>query len=624
MALYCPADEISFKALKRDLENYSVETLRQDMLAGFSVALLTLPQAMAYALLAGLPLSCGLFAAVYSAFIAALFGSSRHLVVGPSNALAILIQTGTAEILYTYYRDVPFGDREFMAVQILTQLTLVTALLQMLAAWAHLGRLTQFVSQSVVVGYILGAAIAMATNQMFVFLGMQRSPDANSLYEQAVYLVTNLHHIQWTTALIGIGSLALLTSLKRMNHRIPAAVITFILAGIVVELLGFSSYSGSSWLANHYAGDFNLPNVMLIGDTGEVYNLIPKFEIPFLNLHIMNGVLPLAAAIALLSVMESSSVAKTIAASSGQRLSINQEVFSIGLGNLVSAFIGAMPLSGSPSRSNVNYNTGGQTRFAAIFNTLFVALIVCILGFFVTRIPLAALSALLLYTAVNIVNMKQLRLCLNATRGDAFVLWTTLLACIFLSLDMAFYIGAALSITLYLKQAAIPQLVEYDIDEAGDLKNLDSSKQQPKAIHMVKVEGELFFGAADLFQTTLKTLTEDDTSTKVIILQLKNARDIDATVCFALQQLHEFLKGSDRHLVACGLTLPIWEVLLGSGLVDLIGEENLFMFDETCPHQHMQKAMVRAKELVACPSEIKIVESNFESGEEGEPIPVKI
>jgi len=221
-------------------------------------------------------------------------------------------------------------------------------------------------------------------------------------------------------------------------------------------------------------------------------------------------------------------------------------------------------------------------------------------SFLIMHIPLAALSALLLVTAVTIVHPRQFFLCLKATNSDAMVLWVTLSSCIFLSLDVAFYIGIVISITLYLKKAAMPQLVEYDIDESGELLNCDiAHAQDHKEIRVIKVEGELFFGAADLFQTTLKTIAEDDTSTRVIILQLKNARDIDATVCLALQQLHDYLQGSGRHLIACGMTQQIWDVLSDSGIVEEIGKENLFVFDDRHPHLHMQKAFLRARQLVA-------------------------
>lgn len=593
-------DDISLVPLENDISTYSWNTFRADAFAGLSLALITLPQAMASALLAGLPLSCGLFSAIYSLIIAALFGSSRHLVAGPSNAIAILIQLGTAQVLFTYYRDLTGLERDLAAMQILTQLTLIVAILQIAAAWCRLGRLTQFVSHSVVIGYICAAAIAVVINQLFVFLGMPRMPGMYSLYENAVYLITHLNETQWFAVLIGSGSLVMLTVFNRINSKIPAAVITLAIASIIVDLLGISSLSNHAWLASFYPIETPLPQVLLIGDTGALSDVIPNFTVPFLNMRIMSGILPTAFAIALLSVMESISVAKSIAASSGQRLSINQEIFGLGLGNIVSALIGAMPISGGPTRSFMNYHYGSQTRFAAVLNGVSVALILFILGFFITRIPLAALAALLLVTAFKIVNMKHLLVCLKATSSDAFVLWVTLLSCLFFSLDIGFYMGVALSITLYLKKAAVPHLMEYTLDPTGELKHLHGTEVgEHRTIRVIKVSGELFFGAADLFQTTLKTIAEDDTSTRVIILHLKNARDIDATTCLAIQQLHEYLKGSGRYLLACGMTPSVWEVLSSSGLVEELRKENLFVFDERHPSLHLQKAFSRAKELIA-------------------------
>ncbi len=184
-------------------------------------------------------------------------------------------------------------------------------------------------------------------------------------------------------------------------------------------------------------------------------------------------------------------------------------------------------------------------------------------------------------------------------------LWATFLACLFFNLDTAFYIGIFFSIFSYLNKAAIPLLNEYEVDESGVIHQVkeQSKKSEPRPIRIIKVEGELFFGAADLFQSTLKAFAEDDIYTKVIILQLKNARDIDGTACLALQQLYEYLKGSGRHLIACGITHHVWEVLSDSGLVEEFGKENLIIFDERQPHYFMVKALARAQELVKLSSE---------------------
>lgn len=614
-------DDISFTPLKEDATSYSRKAFRSDLIAALTVALLTVPQAMAYSLLAGLPLTCGLFAAIFSSIAAAAFGSSRHLVVGPSNSIAILVQAGTSEVMFTFYRNLTGTERDIMAIQILTQLVLLTALLQILAAVCKLGRLIQFVSHSVIVGYIAGTAIAITVNQLFTFLGVERMQGVHSFYERGAYLLTHLHQIHIPTALVGLGSILIIIFFKRIDKRFPAAVLAFGLSAILVQFFDMSSYALDSISSDPYA-DEEIRKVMLVGDTGGITGLILNIGFPYFDTGIMNNLLPVAFALALLSVMETTSVAKSIAASSGQRLSVNQEIFGIGLGNLVSSLVGAMPVSGSPSRSALNFNNGAQTRFAAIINAILVGALVWSISPIINLIPLAALSALLLYSAANIVNTKQFFLCLKATSSDAFVLWITLLSCIFFSLDVAFYIGVVISIILYLKKAAIPQLLEYDIDDSGELVNLSFGKiPAHKHIRVIKVEGELFFGAADLFQTTLQAFAEDDNSTRVIILQLKNTRDIDATACLALQQLHDYLKSSGRQLIACGLTSSIWEVLSDSGVVEQIGKENLFLFDERHPHLYMQKALQRALKVVDEALEVPIkpaAESFFQTATENQ------
>lgn len=609
-------DDISLLSFKKELLGYSWEFFRQDLIAAFSVALLTVPQAMAYALLAGLPLTAGIFAAIYSSILAAIFGSSRHLIVGPSNSIAILIQTGTAEILFTYYRDVEGAEREVAALMILTQLSMLVGIVQILAAGCKLGRLTQFVSHSVVIAYIAGTAIAVFVNQLFTFLGVSSMPAGHSIYEKGVFLAMNLEQVHWPTAAIGILSLLLLIVLKKINKNFPAPVISLVLAAIIVHM--FSNYPFQGVLTE-ISQQEQWENVLVVGDTGSLYDLVPHLSFPHFDMGLLNSLLPFAFAVALLNIMETTSIAKTLAANSGQRLSVNQEIFGIGLGNMLSSFISALPVSGSPSRSSLNYALGAQTRVAAILNASIVAFLIYSFNYMIMHIPLAALSALLLYTSLNIVQPRQFFLCLKSTSSDAFVLWTTLLSCIFLSLDVAFYIGVIISITLYLKKASIPQLVEYDIDDSGELQNLNFAQaSEHRTIRVIKVEGELFFGAADLFQTTLKAIAEDDTSTRVIILQLKNARDIDATVCLALHHLHGYLKGSGRYLVACGMTQQIWDVLSDSGLVEQIGKENLFIFDERHPHQHMLKALKRARQLatIVLPSaQEKISESVAETAE---------
>ncbi len=587
-------DDISLLTFKKDLQGYRWNIAKQDLLAGFNVALMTVPQAIAYAILAGVPLACSLFASIFSAGLASFFCSCRFLVVAQSNAIAMLIQSGLSELLFTHYRDVTGAEREIIGAQLIIQLSFLIGLIQLLAAGCRLGRLTQFVSHSVIVGYVVGTALAIAINQLYTFSGIPQESGISSLYHRAIFLLSHLNWIHFPTLIVGAFSLALLLSLRAYNPRIPAAGLMLVASALILFFL-----QDDEGLKLPFLDLKENWRVSIVGDLGAIGGLIPDLSIPNIDFSLINKMLPLAFAVALLSVLETSSVARSIAANSGERLSVNQEIFGVGVGNLTSALVGAVPISGSPSRSILNYQSGAQTRFSAVFSALFVAIIIAALSFFVTRIPLASLAAFLLFIAWSIVNKPQLLLCCKATGSDAFVLWATIAACLFFSFDVAFYIGVGLSVTLYLKKAAAPQLVEYEVDTTGKLmRALSTRSSDRKPIRVIKVEGELFFGAADLFQTTLKTIAEDDISTRVIVLQLKNARDIDATTCLALERLNDYLKSSGRCLLACGIMPSVWEVLSDSGLVEIIGKKNLFFFDERQPQLCMQKALWRARQIV--------------------------
>lgn len=579
-----------------DVRLSTIDTLRRDLFAGLTVAMLTIPQTMAFAMIAGLPISCAIYSAIFSAMVATAFGSSRHLVVGPSNTIAILIQAGTAEVLFTYYRDLVGPERQVMAVNVLIQLTILVGVFQVLGAGFRLGRLTHFVSHSVIVGYLVGVACAVSVTQAYVLLGIPAVPEHHSIYEKAIYLFTHFPLIHPPTAAIGLLSIVLLLLFQRVDRRLPAGLLVVVLISLAVWVEGWLVQGGFFGVIDPIDPEM-VKQVQLVGDTGILDSLSLHMGFYF-DLRIMNAIIPFAFAVALLSVLESTAVSRSIASTTGERLQVNQDLFSLGAGNIVSSIVAAMPISGSASRSALNFQMGAHTRFASIFCSLFVGLFIFALQPFVAMIPVALLGALLMVTICSVVDTKQLTLCMRATGSDAFVLMVTILSCLFFNLDTAFYIGIILSIMFYLKKSAAPHITEFHISEDGTLRKLDSRMvRESKTVRFIKVEGELFFGAADIFQSSLQALAKDDVEARVIILQMKNARDMDATACFALQQLNSYLQKSGRYLLVCGYTGSVGDVLRDSGLVEEIGKENIFPFDEKMPLQYMQKALQRSKLL---------------------------
>lgn len=585
-----PSEHISLAPLKEDLKGYSLRKLYLDLVASITVALMTIPQSMAYAVLAGLPLTCGLFAAIFGGLFAALLGSSRHLVVGPTNAIAILVQAGTAEILYTFYRDVAGPARDILAVQVLAQLTLLVGLFQILAAVFKLGRLTQFVSQAVVVGYMAGTAVALVISQMFIFLGMETPPGVMSLYYKVLFIVQNPDAYHWPTIWIGLSCLLFLIGMKKMGWSNVAAALMLVIAGAAVYFLAVSVYPWPDML-DPYAEDY-VAKIRLVGMEGKIFGLLPVMEWPGLEPLILSKLITIAFAIALLGILESSAVSKSIAAESGQTLAINQEIFGLGIGNILASLFGGMPSAGSPSRSLLNYQSGGVTRFASILSAGVVLFIVFVLGYFISFIPLAALAALSFVTATGLVNIRYVMMCVKATRSDAFVLIITFVSCFFFSVDIAFYIGIVLSVIFYLNKASHPQLFEYASRDAAH------EHLRETGIRVINVHGELFFGAADLFQSALKALADRDDHLRVIILRLKHARDIDATTCIALLHLYRYLRGHKMHLIICNIPEGPWSIMVNSGVIDEIGAENFFIHDWKSSSASMDQALARARVIL--------------------------
>jgi SulP family sulfate permease len=239
-----------------------------------------------------------------------------------------------------------------------------------------------------------------------------------------------------------------------------------------------------------------------------------------------------------------------------------------------------------------------------------VALFVGIFGTLLKYIPTASLAALLLATALRMIDWRQVILCWRATRADAAVLLITISSCVFLSLPIAFYIGVVLSIILYLQKAASPRVIEYTYHE--ETKELRQAKEEEKKaarpFRIINVEGELFFGSVDLFQHTLRAMAEDDATTKGIILRLKHVHDLDASTALALKQLKDYLNKSGRFLVVYGIPHHVWELLVNTRLVDHLGEENLILFEEKAPHTALSKAIARAHALLMEPEGVSLAQ----------------
>lgn len=579
-------DEITFIPFVKELKGYTWAMCRGDWSAALSVAILSIPQAIAYSLVAGLSPSTGLFASIFGTIVAALFGSSSHLVLGPSSATILLVQAAASELIFRFHPSVDPSTRQEIALGLMAGMTLLIGVLQLAMSFFKLGRLIQFVSYSVVIGYLSGAVLAIIVMQLFPLFGMTCPDSLDTMYDKVSYLIRHIHQASPITLATGIISFLFVWLLKKNGFGVMSPLAMLVVMTFVVYFINTTALHGQ------------LGSIATL-NCGDITHTFDDFHFPTFDLRTFNYIIPIAFALALLGMLETNSIAKTISSYTGQRLSSNQELFALGTTNAFLSFFRALPCSGSLARSTLNIENGARTRFAACYAGSIVLIATYVTGSYVQYLPQAALSAFLLFIIPKMTDRQKMVQCFFATRSDRIVLVVTIVSCIFLSLHIAFYIGIMLSIMLYLKKAATPRFVEcvYS-EEKRQLRPLQSHEELENApIRVVKVEGELFFGAVDVFHYVLRGMAEEDDTLKILILKLKHVHDLDVNFAIAIRQMYDFTKSSHKHLIIDSIPPHVAELLDRTGVSEYIGRENLFLYQSDV--NSFERAYARAQAILA-------------------------
>ncbi len=579
--------------IRRGFRGYRPANLRADAGAGLNVALLSFPQGMAYAAIADLPIQYGVVSSAVAAIVAPLFAGSRHTILGPTNA--------TAFLLFAQFAAFSAPDR----LLYLPMLVLFTGLLLVLGAFFRVAELVQYVSRSVIVGYITAAAVLIIANQLSPLLGIERSAQPSDAPKtfftilQATF--AGIERVNWQSVALAAATFALWLVLSgRVRRKLPVfAIVLVAMSGLYAILHRFAGWELDTFDSFTLADLApRLPEVGPRGFFSDVSRLIG-----------------IAFSIAFLAALENSVMSKTLASKVGDRPNVNQDMLGLGMANLACAFTGGMPASGSLTRSALNFASGAVSRLAGIFGGLFCLAGLLLLGGHMGLVPKPVLAMLVVCIALSVVNRHHLRISLAATPADAAVLATTFVASLLLPLNVAIFLGVGISIMLYLRAASRPHLVEYEFSEQGELREAGEKRARPiPAISIVHVEGDLFFGAAEIFRTQIQK-TSLDPDLKIIILRLKNARHLDATSVVALEELVHFLRDHDRHVIISGATKDVYRVLKNAGSVEVVGRENIFLHHPRNPNLSTRQALLHAQSLLGTKeADIRIF---YEKGPEG-------
>ena len=571
-------NQLDFLPIRRHLKGYNGAALKGDFRAGVNVALLAFPQGMAYALIAGLPIQYGIYGSAVAAIVATFFAGSRFITLGPTNA--------TSVVLASAFAAMGIMDAAVRA-SYMPVLLIIVGILLIAGAYLKVANLIQYISRTVVVGYITAAALLIIIGQLKNVFGVKFLPgeEAITFFDKLILTFKHIGEAHPESIILSIGTLILFYLLNHKFAKLPNVAITLIvMSGLAVAATEIGAARGYEltfqWLSPIDASQW-------------------KFTPPPLNFDMISQVANVALAIALLCVLEGTSIGKSLAARSGERLDANQEMFCIGTANAMSGLFSGMPASGSLTRSQLSWDSGGQSPIASLINGLIVATGAFVLGPFIKFVPQSVLAVLVITIGLSLVNKRAIKLVTKSTRGDAIVFFSTLIAGLLVPLDTAIYFGVGLSIVLFLRKAASPEMIEYGFNDEGQLAELEQNKERRNPeISIIHVVGDLFFGAAEIFRDQMRRVCEDE-NLKIVIVKMRNARHLDATAVMAIEELLKFMKKHDRYLLFSECKKEVIRVFKNSGLLEEMGRsESVFPDTPQNPTRSTANALKRAMQIL--------------------------
>ncbi|MEO0509123.1 MAG: SulP family inorganic anion transporter [Verrucomicrobiota bacterium] len=557
---------LDFFPLRHTLAGYNAGKVPGDLRAGLNVALLAFPQGMAYALIAGLPIQYGIYGSAIAAMVAPIFARTRFITLGPTNATSVM--------LLSVFISLGIVGTEML--RMVPLLILLVGIFILLGAYLKVANFIQYISRSVIIGYITAAALLIITNQIPKSLGLKMEGKGATFFESVSYMLPALDTIHWATLFVSVVTAALYIILNKKFRALPNVAICLVAISLFTELT-LGKDSGIVFLSGIDAGNWS-------------------FQAPEISFEKVKLLASPALAIALLCILEGISIGKSLAAKTGSRLDANQAMFSIGMANVGCAFFSGMPASGSLTRSTLSTSSGGQTVLASYISGVVVFIGAFLLGSYTAYIPQCTLAVLVIAIGISLVNKHAIRVVMRTTKSDAAVFLMTFSSGMILPLDTAIYVGVGTSIMLFLKKVARPEMVEYAFNKEGQLaQTSETVRRSTPEVSIVHVEGELFFGAAELFRDQIRRICEDP-NLKIVVLKMRNAYNMDATGVMALEELVRYMNEMGRYLILSEAKDDLIRVLKNSGLYSYIEERNIFTDDTSNPTLSTARALKRAKE----------------------------
>lgn len=533
------------------LPNYSKKDFLADLPAGLTVGVMLIPQGIAYALIAKLPPIYGLYAALLPQIIYAIFGTSRQLAVGPVAMDSLIVAAGITAIA-----NVSEEQYIFMAIA----LAFMMGAIQFLLGVFRLGFLVSFLSRPVISGFTSAAAIIIGLNQVKHLFGteIERSNQIHVLLYNTLEKVTE---INLPTFIIGVVTIVLIVVIKKINKKIPTALVVVVLGIIVVQFFGLDAYG-----------------VKIVKDIPEG---LPGFSIPTIDMDFFSELFTLSATLALIAFMEAISVAKAVVERHDDyKVDPNQELIALGLGNIVGAMFQSYPTTGGFSRTAVNDESGARTNMAAVISAVVVALTLLFLTPLFYYLPKSVLAAIIMVAVYGLIDFKYPKELWSYKKDDLLMLITTFIVTLTIGIKEGILMGVLLSLVLLIYRSARPHIAQCEQIEGTNYyrnKNrFDNINQNPEVL-IIRLDGQLYFANIEYFKDQLfKMIEAKGKELKIIVWNAEAVNHIDSSAVLMLRNLIAELRDKDLLFAVAGANGPVRDILFKSGLAEDITKELMF------------------------------------------------
>jgi SulP family sulfate permease len=549
------------------------ESLKDDIIAGITGTIIVIPQAVAFAMIAGLPPVYGFYTAMITPIVAALFGSSYHLISGPTTAISIVVYSTLVKFVN------PETDIEAF-VSLALVLTFLAGLFQFAMGILRMGKLVNFVSHSVIIGFTAGAGILIAFKQLKHIFGIE-VPQGSTILEIITYIATHISETNWYVFIVAIGTLIIALVIKYIIKPISKyyMLIAMVLGSVIAFLLG---------------GEING-----IETVGKIPSNLPPFKVPDLTFHNISLLSSGAMVLALLGLIEAVAIGRSVALHTHQKIDGNQEFIGQGLSNMIASFFSSYAGSGSFTRSGVNHQAGAKTPMSAIFASVFLMIVLLLFATYASYLPKAAMGGIILLVGYSLIDFHHIKQVYKSSGRELIVLAITLFGTLFFDLEFALLAGILTSFFFYMERTSKPNIAILGLDKNKRFVNLirDDQAKECSNLKIVRIDGSLYFGSiekiADYF-----TAVYDENKIQYMLIAADGINFIDLAAAEWLT--NEIIKWQNNRggIYITGLKIISQDVLQKGGFVEKVGEDIFF--------KEKKEAIVAIHKLIKQPCKQKV------------------